>query len=216
MKSGAIFDMDGLLFDTEVLYNNGWKKVAEAHGLSLDPRMLDETRGAGGAVMYGIVNRYWPGADAPRMLEEVFEYAQSVLAKNVPVKKGVRELLKYLKESGVKTAVASSSSLDLIINNLKVARIDSYFDVVVSGRQVTCGKPAPDIFLLAASKLGLKAEDCYVLEDAPNGVYAGVRAGCSTIMVPDLIGPTEDMYAVCTGIYPSLEDVLEAMRRGDC
>lgn len=216
MKAGAIFDMDGLLFDTEVLYNSGWKKVADAHGLTLDPKMLDETTGVSGEVMYETVRRYWPDADVPRMVEEIFEDTLQMLSQEVPVKEGVYEILSYLKESGVKMAVASSSPYHLVMNNLRVAQIDSYFDVVVSGGQVERGKPAPDIFILAAEKLGLAPEDCYVLEDGPNGVHAGAAAGCSTIMVPDLIAPTEELRSICAGVYPSLKEVLEAMKRGDC
>lgn len=216
MKGGAIFDMDGLLFDTEVLYNSGWERVAKIHGLTVDQKMMDEIRGTSGATMYGIVNRYWPDADVARMVKEVFEDAWNVLASHVPVKPGVREILAYLKEHGVKLAVASSSPLDLILNNLKVSRIGSYFDAVVSGEQVNRGKPAPDIFFLAADKIGLKAEECYVFEDGPNGVYAGVEAGCSTLMIPDLIKPTKELYHICTGIYPNLKDALQAIQRGDC
>lgn len=216
MKSGAIFDMDGLLFDTEILYNNMWGKVAETYGLKLNGKMLDEMRGTGREAMYKIINRYWPTVDAPKIREELFEEARKELLKNVPIKQGVIEILEYLKNNGVRLAVASGSPLESVKNNLKVARIDSYFDVVVSGEQVSFGKPAPDIFLLAASKLGLGAEDCYVFEDAPNGVYAGVKAGCKTIMIPDMLSPTEDLYEIVVGIYPNLIEALEGIKRGEC
>ena len=86
----------------------------------------------------------------------------------------------------------------------------------MSGEQVEHGKPFPDIFLLAAQKLNLQAQDCYVFEDGINGVRAGIQAGCSTIMVPDLVPPTKELYEQCTGIYPSLHAVLHALQTYTC
>lgn len=216
MKAGAIFDMDGLLFDTEVLYNKEWKKVADENGLILEEKMLDEIRGTGGTVMYETINRYWPKIDAAELRKQIFENTKEILSKNVPIKCGALELLRYLKDQGVRTAVASSSPLESIQNNLKVSGLESYFDVIVSGEQVAHGKPAPDIFLMAAEKLNLRPEECYVFEDGPNGIYAGVKAGCATIMIPDLISPTEELYGITVGIYKSLKEALDAIESGEC
>lgn len=216
MKQGAIFDMDGLLFDTELVYNKEWYAIADKYNLQIDPHMLDALRGTNGERMHAIVNAYWPKADAPRLCDELFRNAQNSLSHKVPMKQGVVELLEYLKGNAVKLAVASSAPIQLIKNNLCLAGIASYFDVVVSGEQVTHGKPAPDIFLLTAKKLGLPAEDCYVFEDGIHGVHAGLNAGCSTIMVPDLIPPTADLQNRCTGIYDNLSEVLKALQVKAC
>ena len=199
MRAGAIFDMDGLLFDTELVYNQEWYYIAELYGLKVDPAMLDELRGTNGTRMSEIVNTYWPRVDA-----------------KVPMKPGVVELLEYLKQHAVRMAVASSAPMELIKSNLRLAGIADYFDAVVSGEQVEHGKPFPDIFLLAAQKLNLQAQDCYVFEDGINGVRAGIQAGCSTIMVPDLVPPTKELYEQCTGIYPSLHAVLHALQTYTC
>ena len=124
--------------------------------------------------------------------------------------------LEYLKQHAVRMAVASSAPMELIKSNLRLAGIADYFDAVVSGEQVEHGKPFPDIFLLAAQKLNLQAQDCYVFEDGINGVRAGIQAGCSTIMVPDLVPPTKELYEQCTGIYPSLHAVLHALQTYTC
>ena len=137
-------------------------------------------------------------------------------SKQVPMKPGVVELLEYLKQHAVRMAVASSAPMELIKSNLRLAGIADYFDAVVSGEQVEHGKPFPDIFLLAAQKLNLQAQDCYVFEDGINGVRAGIQAGCSTIMVPDLVPPTKELYEQCTGIYPSLHAVLHALQTYTC
>lgn len=215
MKCGAIFDMDGLLFDTEMVYDTIWKKVAERRGLTVQEQMLAELRGVGREEMTKIILRYWPQADPAAIRTELFEGASEELRKKVPVKSGVTELLEYLREKGVKMAVASGSPLESIKNNLKVAKIDSYFEVVVSGEQVSYGKPAPDIFLLAAKELRLEPAACYVFEDAPSGVYAAVNAGCTTVMVPDRVPPTEELYQMAAGIYKSLDEVLHAMKTGE-
>lgn len=215
MKCGAIFDMDGLLFDTEMVYDIIWKKVAERRGLIVQEQMLAELRGVGREEMTKIILRYWPQADPTAIRTELFEGASEELRKKVPVKSGVTELLEYLREKGVKMAVASGSPLESIKSNLKVAKIDSYFDVVVSGEQVSYGKPAPDIFLLAAKELRLEPTACYVFEDAPSGVCAAVKAGCTTVMVPDRVPPTEELYQMAAGIYESLDEVLNAMKTGE-
>lgn len=216
MKAGAIFDMDGLLFDTELVYNQEWYYIAELYGLKVDPAMLDELRGTNGSRMMGIVNTYWPRVDAKKLTDELFAHAIVTLSTHVPMKPGVVELLEYLKQHAVRMAVASSAPMELIKSNLRLAGIADYFDAVISGEQVVHGKPSPDIFLLAAQQLGLPTADCYVFEDGIHGVRAGIRAGCSTIMVPDLVPPTEELYEQCTGIYPNLPAVLHAMQTNAC
>ena len=89
--------------------------------------------------------------------------------------------------------------------------MEAYFDAVVSGEDVTHGKPAPDIFLLAANRLGCNPADCYVFEDGINGVRAGLAAGCTTIMVPDTVLPTDEVRAACAGVFASLDEAREAI-----
>lgn len=214
MKKGAIFDMDGLLFNTELVFNTSWHEVANSHGLSIHEEMLDELRGTNGMIMNTIINSYIPNADAEKLVQEVFAFAKKALEQSVPMKEGVIEILPYFKDNNVKLALASSAPLDLILNNLKKSNTDIYFDVIVSGQQVINGKPEPDIFISAADKLMLNPSDCYVFEDGFHGVEAAVRAGCSTIMVPDLLVPTKKQYEVCCGIYTSLRDVLAAIKEG--
>ena len=109
------------------------------------------------------------------------------------MKPGAGELLEYLSAQGVNIAVASSSGRARILSNLRATGLERFFDAVVSGQQVERGKPEPDIFLLAAKEIGCPPEDCYVFEDSLNGVRAGMAAGCTTVMVPDLVPPLEDL-----------------------
>ena len=99
----------------------------------------------------------------------------------------------------------------MIESNLRRNGFESFFEAVVCGADVLRGKPEPDIFLLAAERIGCAPEDCYVFEDGVNGSRAGIAAGCATVMVPDLMPPTEDLRNGCAGIYPSLTAVKEAI-----
>ena len=116
----------------------------------------------------------------------------------------------------MKTAVASSSSLEDIRDNLGRLGLLEYFDALVSGHELPSGheKPAPDIFLLAAERIGCAPEDCYVFEDGVNGCLAGIAAGCATVMIPDLFQPTEELRQNCAGIFESLTRAREAVESG--
>lgn len=135
---------------------------------------------------------------------------QMKVKKSIPKKPGVDEILQYFKKKKVHLAVASSSSKALIESNLRVAGIRSCFEVIVSGTEVEHGKPAPDIFLLAADKMKWRPEECYVFEDSVNGIQAGCAAGCKAIMIPDLVMPTAEVRALCYGIYNTLADAMKS------
>ena len=212
MKLGAIFDMDGLLFDTERVYNEALYFIANQYGLHVEQEMLNKLRGTSGETMYNIVNTYWDSVDSKQLCDELFAHAKKILQHHVPVKEGVYEILSFFKEHHVKMAIASSAPRKLILHNIKEANIQDYFDVIVSGDQVQHSKPSPDIFLLAADKLKLSPRDCYVFEDGIHGVKAAVLAGCATIMIPDLLPPTPQEYASCIGIYKSLDSFLNELK----
>ena len=209
MKQGAIFDMDGLLFDTERMYRDSWKQSAQQFVHNPDfPRAVC---GSSGAHMREIILQYYPQVDAKAFADDCILRVERELETHVPEKAGVRDILQYFKKHGVRVAVASSSKRATVLHNLKQADILSYFDAVVSGDQVTHGKPAPDIFLLAAQQIGCEPENCYVFEDGTNGIRAGAAAGCTTIMIPDLTPPNAQLEQLCAGIYPSLSDAMNAI-----
>lgn len=211
MKQGAIFDMDGLLFDTERMYRDSWKQSAQQFGLVHNPDFPRTVCGSSGAHMREIILQYYPQVDAKAFADDCILRVERKLETHVPEKTGVRDILQYFKQHGVRVAVASSSKRATVLHNLKQADILSYFDAVVSGDQVTHGKPAPDIFLLAAQQIGCEPENCYVFEDGTNGIRAGAAAGCTTIMIPDLTPPNAQLEQLCAGIYPSLSDAMNAI-----
>lgn len=207
--TGAIFDMDGVLFDTERIYQKIWQEIAAARHIELDSSFPAAISGTNGAKMRRIVEDYYQVSDGTNIIEECTEKVKEELTRHVPMKKGVLEILDLLKKKEIPMAVASSSSLQQIESNLEKTNIRRYFAEIVSGKQVAHGKPAPDIFLYAAKRIKRKPEECLVFEDSKNGVLAGYEAGCMTIMVPDMVEPTPDIIPCCFRICASL---MEARR----
>lgn len=212
MKRGAIFDMDGLLLDTERLYQESWAEMARAFGQTPDPAFPAAVSGTSGEGMREVIRRYYPAVDSYAFQAGCIARVDRILdEQGPPVKLGAGELLEYLGARGVKLAVASSSGRERILSNLRAARLDRLFDAVVSGQQVERGKPEPDIFLLAAREIGCPPEDCYVFEDSVNGVQAGMAAKCMTVMVPDLVPLPEGLAVsrVCASLLEA-KALLEA------
>ena len=208
MVKGVIFDMDGLMFDTERLWDTLWEPACKELGLPLPPDMEKFTaggRGLAGENLCRHVAEYIPG-DPQKVLAKVWQLADKRFAEGVPCKKGLKELLATLEDMGLPRIVASSSPRNMIEMNLQTTGTVRYFHDVVSGTEVAHSKPAPDTFLLAAEKLPLAPHVCLVLEDSFNGVRAGRAAGCVTVMVPDLMQPTEEI----TKLYDrKCSDLLE-------
>ena len=214
MKQGAIFDMDGLMFDTESMYQEVWKEIAAEMGITLPDTFVYEICGTSGELLRSVVRKYYHTDDPDALFHRVVDGVEEKLKTAVPVKPGLFEILEYFRAQGMKTAVASSSWPEMIRSNLQVSGTEQYFDEVVSGSWVEHGKPAPDIFLLAAEKLGLDAKDCYVFEDSTNGVLAGLAAGCTTVMVPDYVQPNETIRKSQAVVCTSLNEALERIQNG--
>ena len=213
MIKGAIFDMDGLLFDTERMYRDMWVILAKEYGLVPDPAFPKAVCGSSGSHMLEIIRHYYPEVDAASFAGDCLDRVNRQLAKSVPCKPGLHEILNTVRNNKLRTAIASSSQMPTILNNLKHAGITTYFDAIVSGADIPAGKPAPDIFLISSEKLGLRPEECYVFEDSTNGIHASAAAGCHTIMIPDLTEPTEELRSLCEGIYPTLNEAAQALFR---
>lgn len=206
--------MDGTMFDTESIYHKGWKRVAFQYGQVFQPGFQIAACGTTGQKMLDTVHQYYPEVDAVSFVRDCSQWVAEQVKMELPEKPGLHEILHYMKEQGFKMAVASGSRLEMIEHNLKKAGIEEYFAAIASGHEVEKGKPEPDVFLLAAERLGLNPEDCFVIEDGVNGVEAGIAAGCATIMVPDLIQPSDELRSRCCGVYESLFAVKDAFEKG--
>lgn len=210
--TGAIFDMDGVLFDTEHIYQETWREIAADMGVKLDDGITQAISGTNGDVMCRVIERFYGVKDGTDIMNRCKARVREKLSQEVPVKPGAREIIGYFKEKGVRIAVASSSTRGQIESNLALSGLSDSIDAVVSGEEVSCGKPDPEIFLRAAAALGCAPEKCFVFEDSMSGVKAGHAAGCATVMVPDLIPPTPDILPLCFRVFDSLDDALEEIR----
>ena len=202
MIEGVIFDMDGLMFDTERLWDTFW------------PAFYAGGRGLAGEKLKAHLRAFFPGVDAQKMLDKVWQIGQARFAQGVPCKPGLQELLTLLEERGIPRIVASSSPRAMIEQNLQTTGTARYFHDVVCGADVQHSKPAPDIFLEAARRLRVDIRHCLVLEDSFNGVRAGHAAGAVTVMVPDLAAPDDEMRRLYTRCCRDLYEVRDLLRDG--
>lgn len=206
MIRAAIFDMDGLLIDSERAGLEGIRACGRMQGLELPTEMILRTIGATSAAGSEIYRQAFPTIDTARLYADFRVYMHGLAEQGkLPLKKGARELLTHLREKGTPCAVASSSYRATVELYLKSTGIFSFFSALSTGDGgAVRSKPAPDIFLRAAQALGVAPADCLVLEDSYNGVRAGRAAGMQVCMVPDLIPYAPDMAPYCDAVLPDL------------
>ena len=214
MKSGAIFDMDGLLTDTEKFYSQSWRETARFFGQEWVDGFDKFVAGTNGEKMLEVIHAHFPNADAQAFMDYCIANQKWLVKDELREMPGASDIVRFFRERGVKTAVASSNAIDAIRDNLGRLEMLKLFDAVISGQEVAHGKPAPDIFLFAAKKINCAPEDCYVFEDGINGCLAGIAARCATVMIPDLFQPTEELQQKCAGIFGSLTAAKKAIING--
>lgn len=206
----AVFDMDGLMFDTEAVFMKAWDYVGEKIGIGPAGFMVIETLGMNFEKTKQVWRQRFGGmCDEAQVIKLTHEFIEDYYAGNsVPVKKGLYNILQYLRSNGYKLAVASSSPQKDVLNHLEDAKVLQYFDVIVSGDMVERSKPEPDIYLEACRLL--EAEPChsYAFEDSECGLNAAIAAGCKTIMVPDLWQPDDSMRQRVEAVCADLDEVV--------
>nr|WP_297933220.1 HAD family phosphatase [uncultured Lachnoclostridium sp.] len=214
MIQGAIFDMDGLMFDTERLSNEGWLQAAKELNYPITAITVAKIRGTNIATSKQIFKKEFGNTvDFEAALDVQHRYIDKVIEENgVPVKPGLFVLLKYLKENGIKLAVATSTARERAERFLKKALVYEYFDTLAFGDEVKNGKPAPDIFLLAAEKLSLHPENCVVFEDSPHGIKAAYGAKTKVIGVQDLAEFDETVYKMLNYDCKTLSDAIPLIK----
>ena len=207
----VIFDMDGLMFDTERIAAQAWQETAGQMGFEITEERLRQLRGRnviGGRKLF----RQWYGDrvsyDEGRRRRALY-VNRYIEEHGTPVKDGLAVLLDFLETHGYRKALATSSGRDTAVWYFQKAGLEFSFDVSVCGGEAANGKPAPDIFLKAVEKLGLRPGECLVLEDSFNGVRAAAAAGCPVIMVPDLQEADEEIKGLCWKVLGSLKEVVD-------
>ena len=197
--AGAIFDQDGLLFDTEIVYQQAWLEAARACGVAMPAAFPQQFSGLSTARIRAIVAAAYPGLAFDPYARRAVDLAWSRQLAGVPTKKpGLLEMLTFCRAHGIRTAVASSSTRRVVEHNLAAAGVRGYFDALVTGDEVARSKPDPDIFLLAARRLGLDPAQCVVFEDAFSGIRGAHAAGCRPVLIPDQTAPTAEIRGLCT------------------
>lgn len=210
----VLFDMDGLMIDTESVSASSWRLAGE----SLDIQMPEE-------LIHSMV-----GLSVTRSLERVIEhygdralgqalseacrhhYRRQLAEDDIPLKTGIEAVLDWLTEQGIPRAVATSTQRLMADLKLQRTGLSRYFEISVAGDEVSHTKPAPDVFLAAAAKLDISPERCIVLEDSPYGLLAGHAAGMRVILVPDLIKPSAEDNEKALATCESLHDALSLLK----
>ena len=211
----VVFDMDGVIFDSEAKVVECWIETAEKHNIKDIETLCRMCLGTNSAETRRIALEFY-GEDFPydEYKKEMSDlYHSRYDGGRLPMKPYIRELLTFLKENGVKIALASSTRSIVVNNQLRDAGILPYFDKVVCGDMVSRSKPAPDIFLKACEELGVAPESAYAIEDSYNGIRSAHSAGMRPIMVPDMAPPTEEMEKLAEVILPSLNEVIDYLRK---
>lgn len=210
MVKAVIFDLDGLLVDTEtVCYQVLREILAEfGHSFTLEEYAREYSGKPGRVNTAHLIESYRLPWTVEEGRERIFGRERELHARGVALKPGARELLAYLRREGCGVAMASSSGPERALNLLDQHQVTGYFQQFVFAGEVERGKPAPDVFLKACEKLGQAPEDCLVLEDSEAGIQAAHAAGTPVICVPDLRTPDKQFLDLTAAVCPSLREVI--------
>lgn len=211
LYNAVVFDMDGVIFDSERAVMQCWKEVASRHNipdiekaiLACTGTTMVRTR----EIMLDLYGADFPYDEYARESSAIFHSRYD--GGRLPMKPGVKKLLTFLKERGKKIALASSTRQQVVTDELRDAGIIEYFDRIICGDMVSRSKPAPDIFLKACEELNVSPSGSYAIEDSYNGIRAAHAGGLHPIMVPDLLPADEEMQSLAEIVLPNLTSVIE-------
>lgn len=212
----VVFDMDGVLFDTERICRDSWLEAAKRRGLrgmeEVFPRCIGLNSNGSRKIVREAYGEDFAYEDFRQEASAWFwNYIEE---RGMPVMPGAEELLGWLEEEGWLLGLASSTRRSSVMACLERAGFLRYFPVVVAGDMVEYAKPSPEIYLMACSRLGVKPQEAYAIEDSPNGIRAAGAAGMRPLMVPDMIAPDQEMKDLSFRIFENLNQVLWYLKEG--
>lgn len=210
MIRAVVFDFDGLLVDSETLFHRVYAEILADHGHPFTRN--DYSAGYAGRPVPAIARAFVTDFKLPLSSEEVARRIHAdeaaLRAEGVPLKPGARELLDHLKARGYGIGVASSSQRPRAMNVLEQHGLVDFFAASAFAEDISRGKPDPEVFLLAAARLGIDPSECLVLEDSTMGIEAAANAGMRVICIPDMQAPDEEHRAMATAVLDGLNDVI--------
>ena len=211
---GVLFDMDGVVIDTEKLYTRFWMEASRDLGHPMTREQALQMRSLGSRESQAKLDSFFGSGvlEYDVLRNRRIEQMEAFIAEHgIEEKKRIRELLACLKEKGIPCAITSSSSIPLIRRHLGDLGLLDGFTALCSGKDVPQGKPAPDIYLHGAATLGIAPEHCLAIEDSPAGIEAAWRAGCMAVIVPDQDQPDGEVLSRSFARADSLLDVMELL-----
>ena len=205
----VIFDMDGLIFDSEKVSYDSWVEAAKVFNIDFNMKVFYRLLGTNHeSVRNTLLDEFGNEINVDDYIEERRKINFSKISNGVEKKEGIDELLEYLKKKNIKKAVATSSNRELALSLLSKANILHYFDYVLCGDEVKKSKPDPEVFLNVAKKLEVNPKNCMVLEDSEAGTIAGSRGRMKVIIIPDLKEPEEDIVRLAYKRLNNLKEVI--------
>ena len=200
------FDLDGVLIDTEWIYNKCWTQASKDLGYDLPPTEILKLRSCdklAAVPIFGSVENYLAVRERRKQIMEKMLETTPILPK-----KGVVETVEGLRKTDLYISIVTASSVPTALKYLKQAGLEGLFENIISTKDIERGKPFPDVYLTAAKKAGFEPSQCYAVEDSPNGLKSGRAAGMRTCMVPDRIPYTDALRPYVDDVRASLNDVI--------
>lgn len=209
MIKALLFDMDGLIFDTEGLYKIAWQKAAREQDLDLTDELYRNFIGVQDPACEQMLVEWFGTKFDLERFRQVRDAHLTELKQGQPdYKPGFDTLFARAKDKGLKIALVTSSFLKDVKHHFEGSGYLEQFDVVITAENVKNGKPNPDCYMMASDAISIPSGDCLVLEDSNNGMLAGLNAGCQAAMVPDLLPPNDEIKERATYIVKSLEEIV--------
>lgn len=216
----VIFDMDGIIFDSERLVLDCWERIGEKYGIPDIGEVFMRCIGTNRVRTRQIVDEHYGktfpyekfSAESSALFHEMTE------KEGLPIKAGVREILTYLREEKIPLGLASSTRIAVVTQELKDAGLYEYFQTVVGGDLLENSKPAPDIYLMTCERMGVLSEKTYAIEDSYNGIRSAYSAGLHSVMVPDMLPATEEMRNLSEAVFKDLfmaKEYFEEILKGE-
>lgn len=206
--------MDGVIFDTETVGLRAWLAVGKRHGFEDVEPYARECIGRSTKDSMAIMQNAFPQADILSLKDEcIAEFKKIIMTEGLQLKKGAAELLQWLDDNNIKTAIASSTEQHGVMSHLKAAGIDKYFGTVIGGDMVTNSKPEPEIYLKACAALDEAPSRCFAIEDSNNGIISAHSAGMRAILIPDIVENTPEVKAMAEKQFIDLLEVKQYLEQ---